>query len=170
MLTDRMKQRSAIKSPDVEAQTSGSLTNRHLQLMALGGAIGAGCFLGSGAAIRQAGPALLIAYLLAGCMIYLIMRALGGLTLAYPSPGSFAAYTARFIGPVAGFITGWSYWFALLLVGIAEITGIGLLLHRYYPSVPQWAFALCATVTLYVINMRTVKSFGESEYWLSMIK
>jgi L-asparagine transporter-like permease len=107
-----MEQFSAIKSPDVEAQTSRSLKNRHLQLMAFGGAIGAGFFLGSGAAIRQAGPALLIAYVLAGCMIYLIMRALGELTLAYPSPGMFAAYTTRFIGPLAGFITGWSYWLA----------------------------------------------------------
>jgi len=169
-LGHKMEQFSAIKSPDVEAQTSRSLKNRHLQLMAFGGAIGAGFFLGSGAAIRQAGPALLIAYLLAGCMIYLIMRALGELTLAYPSPGSFAAYTTRFIGPLAGFITGWSYWLACLLVGVAEITGIGLLLHRYYPNVPQWVPALCATVMLYAINMRTVKSFGESEYWLSMIK
>ena len=148
-----MEQFSAIKSPDVEAQTSRSLKNRHLQLMAFGGAIGAGFFLGSGAAIRQAGPALLIAYLLAGCMIYLIMRALGELTLAHPSPGSFAAYTTRFIGPLAGFITGWSYWLAFLLVGVAEITGIGLLLHRYYPNVPQWVPALCATVMLYAINM-----------------
>jgi AAT family amino acid transporter len=165
-----MERFSAIKPPDVGAHTSHSLNNRHLQLMAIGGAIGAGFFLGSGAAIRQAGPALLIAYLLAGCMIYLILRALGELTLAYPSPGSFAAYTTRFIGPLTGFVTGWSYWLGFLLGGVAEITGIGLLLHRYYPSVPQWAPALCATAMLYAINMRTVKSFGESEYWLSMIK
>ncbi|ADV80862.1 amino acid permease-associated region [Terriglobus saanensis SP1PR4] len=138
--------------------------------MALGGAIGAGFFLGSGAAIGQTGPALLIAYLIAGGMIYLVMRALGELTLAHPSPGSFAAYTVRFIGPLAGFMTGWMYWLAFLLVGIAEITGIGLLLHRWYPGIPQWLPALCATVMLYAINMRTVKSFGESEYWLSMIK
>src|SRR5258708_22290485 len=86
-----------------------SLKNRHLQMMALGGAIGAGFFLGSGAAISQAGPALLIAYLLAGAMIYLVMRALRELTLAYPSRGSFSVYTTRFIRPLAGFITGLSY-------------------------------------------------------------
>src|SRR5258708_25878580 len=165
-----MERFSAVNPTRVVDQTSHSLKNRHLQLMALGGAIGAGFFLGSGAAIGQAGPALLIAYLIAGAMIYLIMRALGELTLAYPSPGSFAAYATRFIGPLAGFITGWSYWLACLLVGVAEITGIGLLLHRYYPNVPQWVPSLCATVMLYAINMRTVKSFGESEYWLSMIK
>lgn len=160
----------AVRPTHVVEQTSHSLKNRHLQLMALGGAIGAGFFLGSGAAIGQAGPALLIAYLIAGAMIYLVMRALGELTLAYPSPGSFAAYATRFIGPLAGFITGWSYWLAFLLVGIAEITGIGLLLHSQYPGIPQWLPALCATLVLYTINMRTVKSFGESEYWLSMIK
>jgi amino acid transporter, AAT family len=139
-------------------------------MMALGGAIGAGFFLGSGAAISQAGPALLIAYLLAGAMIYLVMRALGELTLAYPSRGSFAVYTTRFIGPLAGFITGWSYWLGSSLVGVAEITGIGLLLHRWYPGIPQWVPALCAVLALYAINMRAVESFGESEYWLSMIK
>src|ERR1700722_11322323 len=165
-----MEQFSAIKSPDVEAKTSRSLKNRHLQLMAFGGAIGAGFFLGSGAAISQAGPALLIAYLLAGAMIYLVMRALGELTLAYPSRGSFAVYTTRFIGPLAGFITGWSYWLGSSLVGVAEITGIGLLLHRWYPGIPQWVPALCAVLALYAINIRAVESFGESEYWLSMIK
>ncbi len=165
-----MERFSAVNPTHVVDQTSHSLKNRHLQLMALGSAIGAGFFLGSGAAINQAGPALLIAYLIAGAMIYLVMRALGELTLAYPSRGSFAAYATRFIGPLAGFITGWSYWLAFLLVGIAEITGIGLLLHRWYPGIPQWVPALCATVVLYAINMRTVKSFGELEYWLSMIK
>jgi AAT family amino acid transporter len=150
--------------------TSRSLKNRHLQLMALGGAIGAGFFLGSGAGIRQAGPAILIAYLLGAAMIYLVMRALGELTLACPMPGSFAAYTTRFVGPLAGFITGWSYWLAFLLVGIAEITGIGLLMHGLYPGLPQWVPALGITLVLYGINMRTVKSFGEAEYWLSMIK
>lgn len=138
--------------------------------MGLGGAIGAGFFLGAGGAIRQAGPALLLAYMLAGVMVYFVMCALGELTLAHPSPGSFAAYTSRFVGPLAGFITGWSYWLAFLLVGIAEITGIGLLLHGWYPGIPQWVPALCATLALYLINMCAVKSFGESEYWLSMIK
>src|SRR5260370_7214797 len=99
--------------------------------MAFGGAIGAGFFLGSGAAIRQAGPALLIAYLLAGCMIYLIMRALGELTLPYPSPGSFAPYTTRFIGPLPGFITGWSYWLPFFLVALAKIQSIRFPSHPY---------------------------------------
>jgi amino acid transporter, AAT family len=165
-----MERISEVQPTRIEEQTSHSLKNRHLQLMALGGAIGAGFFLGTGAAISQAGPALLIAYLLAGSMIYLVMRALGELTLAYPARGSFAAYATQFISPLAGFITGWSYWLTFLLVGVAEITGIGLLVHQWYPAIPQWIPALCATMTLYAINMRTVKSFGESEYWLAMIK
>src|SRR5271170_1535466 len=118
-----MEQSTTDISLQIANPRSRSLKNRHLQLMALGGAIGAGFFLGAGGAIRQAGPALLIAYLLAGVMVYFVMRALGELTLAHPSPGSFAAYTTRFVGPLAGFITGWSYWLAFLLVGIAEITG-----------------------------------------------
>src|ERR1700754_2269966 len=105
-----MEHFSALRPTDLEDQPSHNLKNRHLQLMALGGAIGAGFFLGTGSAIGQAGPALLIAYLIAGAMIYLVMRALGELTLASPSRGSFAAYTPHFIGPLAGFITGWSSW------------------------------------------------------------
>ncbi len=138
--------------------------------MALGAAIGAGFFLGSGVAISQAGPALLIAYILAGAVIYIVIRALGELTLAHPSAGSFGAYATRFIGPLAGFITGWSFWLACLLIGIAEVTGIGILMHHWFPGLPQWIPALCAAVFLYAINMSTVRSFGELEYWLSMIK
>ena len=149
---------------------SHGLKNRHLQLIGIGGAIGAGFFLSSGAAISQAGPALLIAYVLTGAVIFLMMRALGELTLAHPASGSFSSYATQFIGPLAGFITGWSYWLASLLVGIAEITGIGLLLHHWFPHTPQWIPALCTTVLLYGINMRAVKSFGETEYWLTTIK
>jgi amino acid transporter, AAT family len=154
----------------VSNKLSHGLKNRHLQLIGIGGAIGAGFFLGSGAAISQAGPALLIAYVLTGAVIFLMMRALGELTLAHPASGSFSSYATQFIGPLAGFVTGWSYWLGCLLVGIAEITGIGLLLHHWFPLMPQWIPALCATLLLYGINMRAVKSFGETEYWLTMIK
>ena len=157
-------------STQAPEQISRGLKNRHLQLIGIGGAIGAGFFLGSGAAISQAGPALLIAYVLTGAVIFLMMRALGELTLAYPAQGSFSSYATQFIGPLAGFITGWSYWLSCLLVSIAEVTGIGLLLHHWFPHMPQWIPALCATLLLYGINMRAVKSFGETEYWLTMIK
>jgi amino acid transporter, AAT family len=165
-----MSQDSEISTGRATARISRGLKQRHLQFMAIGGAIGAGFFLGSGVAISKAGPAVLIAYLLTGAVIFLMMRALGELTLAHPSLGSFSGYATEFIGPLTGFITGWSYWLGCLLVGVAEITGIALLLHHWYPGVPQWVPALCVTVSLYAINMRAVKLFGESEYWLSMIK
>jgi amino acid transporter, AAT family len=161
---------SEINAVQTQRSPSRSLKKRHLQFMAIGGAIGAGFFLGSGVAINKAGPGVLIAYLLTGAVIFLIMRALGELTLAYPSSGSFSTYAAQFIGPLAGFITGWSYWLACMLIGIAEVTGIGILLHHWYPGVPQWIPALCITLLLYAINMRNAGSFGELEYWLSMIK
>lgn len=149
---------------------SQGLKNRHLQFMAIGGVIGAGFFLGTGLAISKAGPALLFAYVLAGAVMYLMMRALGELTLAHPSAGSFSTYATKFIGPATGFISGWSFWLTALIVGIAESTGIGLLWHQWHPSTPQWIPALCAVLMLYGINMRTVKSFGEVEFWLSLIK
>src|ERR1700722_4054854 len=136
----------------ISNSTLPGLKNRHLQLMGIGGAIGAGFFLSSGVAISQAGPALLIAYVLTGAVIFLMMRALGELTLAHPASGSFSSYATQFIGPLAGYITGWSYWLASMLVSIAEITGIGLLLHHWLPHTPQWIPALCATVLLYGIN------------------
>jgi amino acid transporter, AAT family len=154
----------------VPGPISLGLKNRHLQLIGIGGAIGAGFFLGSGAAISQAGPALLIAYVLTGAVIFLMMRALGEMTLAYPAAGSFSSYATQFIGPLVGFITGWSYWLACLLVGVAEMTGVGFLLHHWFPHLPQWIPALCAALLLYGINMRGVRSFGEMEYWLTMIK
>jgi amino acid transporter, AAT family len=138
--------------------------------MAIGGVIGAGFFLGSGLAISKAGPALLIAYVLAGAVVFLMMRALGELSLAYPSAGSFSTYATKFIGPITGFVTGWSFWLTALIVGIAESTGIGILWHRWHPGTPQWIPALCAVLLLYGINMRTVESFGEVEFWLSLIK
>jgi AAT family amino acid transporter len=114
-------------SPSVlaEGQPYRSLKDRHLQLMGMGGAIGAGFLLGSGSAIHEAGPGLLLAYLLAGTVTYLIIRALGELALAHPSAGSFSTYAEKFLGPLAGFMMGWSYWFGALL---AEITAVGILL------------------------------------------
>jgi AAT family amino acid transporter/D-serine/D-alanine/glycine transporter len=138
--------------------------------MAIGGVIGAGFFLGSGLAISKAGPALLIAYVLAGTVVFLMMRALGELSLAYPSAGSFSTYATKFIGPITGFVTGWSFWLTALIVGVAESTGIGLLWHQWHPGTPQWIPALFAVLLLYGINMRTVESFGEVEFWLSLIK
>src|SRR5260370_22398526 len=122
-----MAETTYLRSIPVEAQPSRTLKDRHLQLMGMGAAIGAGFFLSSGSAIHEAGPGILLAYLLTGTVMDLIMRALGELALAHPSAGSFTTYATKFLGPLAGFIMGWSYWLGVLLVGIAEITPVWFL-------------------------------------------
>lgn len=144
---------SSIEFKSLHADRPHNLKNRHLQFMAIGGAIGSGYFLGSGVAISKAGPALLIAYIVAGATAFFIMRALGELTLAHPAAGSFSTYATRFIGPLAGYITGWSYWLAGILACTAEATGVGLLMHRWYPGIPQWVTAVCVVALLYGINV-----------------
>lgn len=147
-----------------------SLKERHVMLIAIGGIIGAGLFLGSGKAVATAGPALLLAYALCGSMIYLIARALGELSLYRPSSGSFATYAEEFLGPRIAFITGWSYWMIWILVGVLEVTGIGLLSKYWFPELPQWIPALAVTGLLMMINLFAVKTFGEVEFWLALIK
>jgi AAT family amino acid transporter/D-serine/D-alanine/glycine transporter len=147
-----------------------ALTARHIQFIAIGGAIGAGLFLGSGVAIARAGPALLIAYAAAGTVIFLMARALGELALFKPVSGAFSTYAQELIGRRAGFITGWSYWLMWLLVGTAEITGIGVFMRHWFPTLPQWIPGLAAVGLLYTVNMTAVKSYGELEYWLALVK
>ena len=118
------------------------LKDRHVQLIALGGAIGVGLFLGSGRAINQAGPGLIFAYAAAGVIIFFIMRALGELMLHRPVAGSFATYAEEYVSPFAGFATGWSYWFMWVVTGMAEITAVGIYTHYWFPDVPQWIPAL----------------------------
>lgn len=139
-------------------------------LIAIGGIIGAGLFLGSGKAIATAGPALLLAYALCGAMIYLIARALGELSLYRPGGGSFATYAQEFLGPRVAFVTGWSYWLIWILVGVLEVTGIGVLMKYWFPQLPQWIPALVTVGVLTVINLFAVKTFGEVEFWLALIK
>jgi amino acid transporter, AAT family len=146
------------------------LSERHIQLIAIGGAIGVGLFLGSAKAIKAAGPALILAYALGGLVIFLVMRALGELALYKPISGSFSAYAEEFIAPWAGFVTGWTYWFLWVVTGMAEITAIGLYVKYWFPDIPQWLPALIALIAVYVLNLIAVKVFGEVEFWLSIIK
>jgi amino acid transporter, AAT family len=146
------------------------LTDRHIQLIAIGGAIGVGLFLGSAKSIQLAGPSLMFSYALAGVIIFFIMRALGELILYKPVSGSFSAYANEFVGPWAGFFTGWSYWFMWIVTGMAEITAVGQYMTKWFPNLPQWVPALMSLIFVYIINLVAVKFFGEFEFWFALIK
>jgi AAT family amino acid transporter len=149
---------------------SRNLRNRHIQLIAFGGTIGVGLFLGSAKAIHSAGPALILAYALGGVAIFFIMRALGELLTYRPVAGSFATYADEFCGPLPGFITGWSYWFAWVVTAMAELTAIGVYVRFWFPAVPQWLPGLVALFLLYGSNLLAVRMFGELEFWFALIK
>jgi amino acid transporter, AAT family len=153
-----------------ESLLSRNLRDRHIQLIALGGTIGVGLFLGSAKAIHKAGPGLLLAYAIGGIAIFLIMRALGELLTYRPVAGSFAIYADEFCGPFAGFVTGWSYWFMWVLTAMAELTAIGVYVRYWFPDIPQWLPGLVALVVLYGVNQVAVRLFGELEFWFALVK
>ena len=154
----------------VESHLSRNLRDRHIQLIALGGTIGVGLFLGSAKAIHHAGPGLLLAYAVGGIAIFLIMRALGELLTYRPVAGSFAVYADEFCGPFAGFATGWSYWFMWVVTAMAELTAIGVYLRFWFPDIPQWLPGLVALAIMYGVNLVAVRLFGELEFWFALIK
>ena len=146
------------------------LEERHIQMMAIGGAIGVGLFLGSAMAIKTAGPAILFCYAIAGVFLFFIMRALGEMAVENPVAGSFSAYASEFIGPLAGYLTGWTYWFMWIVTCMAEVTAVGIYVNFWFPGVPQWVSALAAVVFLTLVNLVAVKAFGEFEFWFALIK
>jgi len=146
------------------------LSGRQIRFIAIGGAIGAGLFLGSGEAISEAGPSVLMAYGLSGLIVFFVLRALGELTLNDRRRGSFTAYAEYYLGPWCGFATGWSYWLSSVVVGMVELTALGVFAHFWFPELPQWVTALVALILIYTINMLVVRAFGEVEFWLSIAK
>ncbi|MCK8676650.1 MULTISPECIES: amino acid permease [Streptomyces] len=142
---------------------------RQIQMIAIGGAIGTGLFLGAGKAISKAGPSLILAYAVAGLVIFFIMRALGELLMYRPVSGSFSEYAREFVGPFAGFVTGWTYWLFWVVTGITEVTAAATYM-TYWWNIPQWVSALIFTIILYGANLISVKLFGELEFWFSMVK
>lgn len=146
------------------------LEERHIQLIALGGAIGVGLFLGAGAAIKTAGPSLILVYFLAGIIMFYIMRALGEVAVAYPVSGTFSAHSNIFLGPLTGYITGWTYWFMWVVTCMAEITAVGVYVSYWLPEVPQWVPALLALIVMAAVNVVSVRAFGEFEFWFALIK
>jgi amino acid transporter, AAT family len=146
------------------------LSNRHIQLIALGGAIGVGLFYGSSSTIQMAGPAIILSYIVGGLVIFTIMRALGEMAVEEPVSGSFSSYANRYLGPFAGYLTGWTYWFMWVVVGMAEITVAGVYVNYWFPDIPQWLTALVVLIGITLINLINVKAFGEFEFWFAMIK
>jgi amino acid transporter, AAT family len=146
------------------------LKERHIQMIAIGGAIGVGLFLGSATAIQKAGPSLLFSYAVAGVVIFLIMRALGELLMYRPVSGAFATYAEEFVGAWAGFVTAWTYWLMWVVIAMAEITAVGIYTEYWWPSVPQWIPALVALIVLFSVNLIAVGLFGEFEFWFALIK
>ena len=146
------------------------LTPRHITFMALGMAIGAGLFLGSASAINMAGPSVLFAYLFGGVMIFIIMRALGEMAVHDPVAGSFSSYAHRYLGPFAGYLTGWNYWLLMVGVGMAESTAVGIYMKQWFPDLPQWIWVFGSVVMIGTLNLMAVKVYGEMEFWFTMIK
>ncbi|MET3940596.1 D-serine/D-alanine/glycine transporter [Paenibacillus sp. PvP094] len=152
-----------------ETLTRG-LKNRHVQLMAIGGAIGTGLFLGAGKTIQLTGPSILLAYIITGMVLFLIMRALGELLLSNLQYHSFVDFVRDYLGNMAAFITGWTYWFCWISIAMADITAVGMYTQFWFPDVPQWMPGLIALVILLIMNLATVKLFGEMEFWFALIK
>ncbi|WP_338626292.1 amino acid permease [Selenomonas sp. TAMA-11512] len=146
------------------------LKNRHLQMIALGGAIGTGLFYGSTAAISMAGPAVTVSYLLGGIVIFLIMRMLGEMAVEEPVSGSFAYYASKYWGSFPGFLAGWNYWFNYVIVSMAELSVVGVYINYWFPAFPEWLSALICLVVITGLNLVTVRLYGELEFWMALIK
>ncbi|USK92994.1 amino acid permease [Rossellomorea marisflavi] len=146
------------------------LEARHIQMIALGGTIGVGLFMGSASTIQWTGPSVLLAYAIAGMFIFFIMRAMGEMLYVEPSTGSFATFGHKYIHPLAGYMTAWSNWFQWVIVGMAEIVAVGAYMQYWFPDLPAWIPGIIAMAILGAANLISVKSFGEFEFWFALIK
>ncbi|SFO02581.1 D-serine/D-alanine/glycine transporter [Xenorhabdus japonica] len=158
-------------TPETEgSHLQRSLTNRHIQLIAIGGAIGTGLFMGSGKTISLAGPSIIFVYMIIGFMLFFVMRAMGELLLSNLHYKSFSDFSADLLGPWAGFFVGWTYWFCWVITGIADIVAITAYVGYWAPSFPEWGTSFLCVLVLLTLNLATVKLFGELEFWFAMIK
>lgn len=155
---------------DKKQDLQRNLKSRHVEMIALGCAIGTGLFYGASSTIQLAGPAVSLAYAIGGVFIYFVIRALGEMSVYRPASGSFPDYAQLYWGPLAGFIAGWNYWFLYVAVSMAELSVIGLYIHHWFPDVPSWISTLAMFLLINIINLLSVKVFGELEFWGSFIK
>lgn len=146
------------------------LKNRHIQLIAMGGAIGTGLFLGSAHVIQSAGPSIILGYAIGGLIAFLIMRQLGEMIVHEPVAGSFSHFAYKYWGKFPGFLTGWNYWILYILVAMAELTAVAKYINYWWPFIPAWASVLVFFVLITLINLGNIRFYGESEFWLSIIK
>lgn len=158
------------KTADGGDHLERNLTNRHIQLIAIGGAIGTGLFMGSGKTISLAGPSVLFVYAIIGFFLYFVMRAMGEILLSNLHYKSFADFAADLIGPWAGFFVGWTYWFCWIVTGVADIVAITGYFTFWWPELALWIPALATILLLLVLNLPSVKAFGELEFWFAIIK
>jgi GABA permease len=159
--------------PAPSAPASGlrrSLQRRHMQMIALGGVIGAGLFVGSGVVIGSAGPAAVISFALTGTLVVLVMRMLGEMAVAYPAVGGFYEYNRLALGQLAGFLTGWMYWYFWVIVVALEAVAGAKILGTWWPNVAPWQFTLALMTVFTVVNLLSVRSYGEAEFWFASIK
>jgi AAT family amino acid transporter len=157
-------------SPPPDGGLHRGLSNRHIQMIALGGAIGTGLFYGSATSIGMAGPSITLGYLLGGAVIFLIMRALGEMSVHTPVSGAFSHYAFENWGPFAGFFSGWNYWFTYIVVSMAELAVVGIYVNYWLPGVPTWVSAAIFLVLITSVNLINVRAYGEFEFWFAIIK
>jgi aromatic amino acid transport protein AroP len=158
------------QNPEQNTSLVRGLTNRHIQLIALGGAIGTGLFLGIGPAAVLAGPSVILGYALAGIIAFFIMRQLGEMVVQEPVSGSFSYFAYKYWGNFPGFASGWNYWILYILVSMAELTAIGHYIHFWWPEIPLWVSSLVFFILINALNLASVKVYGETEFWFSIIK
>lgn len=153
-----------------EKKLKRNLSNRHIQLIAISGAIGTGLFMGSGKTISLAGPSIIFVYMIIGFILFFVMRAMGEILLSNLNYKSFSDFAADLLGPWAGFFTGWTYWFCWVITGIADVVAIAGYAQHWFPTLEAWIPMLICIFVLLSLNLLTVKMFGETEFWFSMIK
>ncbi|AUG99457.1 aromatic amino acid transporter AroP [Prodigiosinella confusarubida] len=158
----------------MEGQQDGTLQrglkNRHIQLIALGGAVGTGLFLGIAQTIKMAGPSVLLGYAIGGIIAFFIMRQLGEMVVEEPVAGSFSHFAYKYWGNFAGFASGWNYWVLYVLVAMAELTAVGIYVQYWWPDIPTWVSATVFFLFINAINLANVKVYGELEFWFAIIK
>ncbi|USS84690.1 amino acid permease [Fructilactobacillus myrtifloralis] len=153
-----------------DCKLNRGLKNRHIQLIALGGTIGTGLFLGSGESISLTGPSILLAYAITGVICFFIMRALGTLLLSNLEANSFIEPIAHFLGTTTGFVAGWTYWMCWIIGAIAEVTAAGIYINFWFPGIPSWFTGLVILGIIYALNTINVAAYGETEFWFALIK